>query len=69
MEELSRHSVWTIGDNEPYRFDETDYTVPVHACRAGLPYVELEVRQDVLVDEHLGVGAILAKALELARAP
>jgi predicted N-formylglutamate amidohydrolase len=67
MEELSRVSERKIGNNEPYRFDKTDYTVPVHACRAGLPYVELEVRQDVLANEHLGAAEILARALERAR--
>ena len=38
----------TIGDNEPYRMDGIDYTVPRHAFSAGLPYVELEIRQDHL---------------------
>jgi predicted N-formylglutamate amidohydrolase len=37
-----------VGDNEPYRMDETDYTVPRHAIARGLDYIELEVRQDVL---------------------
>lgn len=40
-----------VGDNEPYRLsDESDYTVPVHAERRGLPYVELEIRQDLIGD-------------------
>ena len=31
-----------VGDNEPYRLSETsDYTIPVHAQRRRLPYVEL----------------------------
>lgn len=37
-----------IGDNAPYRLDETDYTVPRHAIGPGLAYVELEIRQDLL---------------------
>jgi predicted N-formylglutamate amidohydrolase len=37
-----------VGDNEPYRMDATDYTVPHHAFRRGLRYVELEFRQDLL---------------------
>lgn len=37
-----------VGDNVPYRLDYTDYTVPRHAIAAGRPYVELEVRQDLL---------------------
>ena len=39
-----------VGDNEPYRMDETDYTVPRHAVTAGLPYAEIEVRQDLIAD-------------------
>jgi len=39
-----------IGDNEPYRMDEVDFTVPHHAIGRGLDYVELEVRQDLLAD-------------------
>jgi predicted N-formylglutamate amidohydrolase len=35
-------------DNEPYRMDATDYTVPRHAFAAGLAYAELEIRQDLL---------------------
>jgi predicted N-formylglutamate amidohydrolase len=40
-----------VGDNEPYAVsDLTDYTVPVHAERRGLPYVEIEIRQDQIDD-------------------
>jgi predicted N-formylglutamate amidohydrolase len=40
-----------VGDNEPYRVtDVTDYTVPVHGERRGLPHVEIEIRQDLLAD-------------------
>jgi len=40
-----------IGDNEPYVLsDESDYTVPQHAEPRGLPYVELEIRQDLVAD-------------------
>jgi predicted N-formylglutamate amidohydrolase len=45
-----------IGDNEPYRMDGTDYTVPRHAISRSLPYLELEFRQDELCD-HSGVHA------------
>jgi len=37
-----------IGDNQPYRMDGTDYTVPLHCYPLGRPYVELEIRQDML---------------------
>lgn len=52
---LRREPGLVIGDNEPYRMNETDYTVPRHAFGRGLPYLELEVRQD-LVDPD-GPGA------------
>ena len=41
-----------VGDNEPYRVgDLTDYTIPVHGERRGLPHVEIEIRQDLIADE------------------
>ncbi|MCB8875769.1 N-formylglutamate amidohydrolase [Acidisoma silvae] len=41
-----------IGDNEPYFVsDLTDYTIPVHAERRNLPYLELEIRQDLIATE------------------
>ena len=39
-----------IGDNEPYRMDTVDHTVPRHAFSANLPYAEIEIRQDQLAD-------------------
>jgi predicted N-formylglutamate amidohydrolase len=40
-----------VGDNEPYRMDGTDYTVPRHAIGNGIDYLELEVRQDLISHE------------------
>lgn len=37
-----------VGDNEPYRMDEVDYTIPHHADARDLDYLELEVRQDLI---------------------
>jgi predicted N-formylglutamate amidohydrolase len=40
-----------VGENEPYAVsDLTDYTVPVHGERRGLPHVEIEIRQDQIAD-------------------
>ncbi|WP_156678386.1 N-formylglutamate amidohydrolase [Sphingomonas profundi] len=39
---------FVVGDNEPYRMDGTDHSVPRHAYPRGLPYVEVEFRQDRL---------------------
>jgi len=49
----------TVGDNEPYRMDGIDHTVPRHAY-PDRPYVELEVRQDLLADAA-GVAAWAAR--------
>ncbi len=60
-----------VGDNEPYRLsDESDYTVPVHAERRGLAYVELEIRQDLIctADGQAQWAARLARLLPLALA-
>jgi predicted N-formylglutamate amidohydrolase len=40
----------TVGDNAPYAMDEVDYTAPHHAQARGLQYLELETRQDLIVD-------------------
>jgi predicted N-formylglutamate amidohydrolase len=41
-----------IADNEPYFVsDETDYTIPRHGEARNLPHVEIEVRQDLVLDE------------------
>ncbi|AOE99461.1 N-formylglutamate amidohydrolase [Serratia marcescens] len=42
-----------VGINQPYAMtDATDYTLPVHAERRGLPYVGIEIRQDLIADEQ-----------------
>jgi predicted N-formylglutamate amidohydrolase len=57
-----------VGDNEPYRMDEVDYTVPRHAIGRGLDYLELETRQDLLADAAgvAEVAALLARLLPTA---
>ncbi len=41
-----------VGDNEPYSVsDESDYSIPEHGERRGLPHVEIEIRQDLIADE------------------
>jgi predicted N-formylglutamate amidohydrolase len=42
-----------VGDNEPYFVsDATDYTIPVHGERRGLPHALIEVRQDLIAGER-----------------
>lgn len=45
-----RDPALTAGDNQPYSMDTIDYTIPLHAYPARLPYVEIEIRQDLLAD-------------------
>ena len=53
LEMLRREQDLVVGDNEPYFVsDETDYTIPRHGERRGLPHVEIEIRQDLIVDEQ-----------------
>ena len=54
----------TIGDNEPYHMDATDYTIPRHAFARDLRYVEIEVRQDWLVDRFEDAVTVLREALQ-----
>ncbi len=52
LDKLRRDPCLVIADNEPYFVsDETDYTVPHHAEARSLPYVEIEIRQDLVTDE------------------
>lgn len=50
LEALRERGDLVVGDNEPYRMDQIDYTVPRHAFPRGRPYLELEVRQDLIAD-------------------
>jgi len=51
LELLREEGDLCVGDNEPYVLTETsDYTVPHHAEAAGLPCLELEIRQDLIAD-------------------
>jgi predicted N-formylglutamate amidohydrolase len=48
---LSAEDGLVVGENEPYAVsDLSDYTVPVHGERRGLPHVEIEIRQDQITD-------------------
>jgi predicted N-formylglutamate amidohydrolase len=42
-----------VGDNEPYFVsDTTDYTIPVHGERHGLPHALIEIRQDLIAEDN-----------------
>jgi len=74
LAELRADPALTVGDNEPYAMDGIDYTIPRHAFAAGLAYVEIEIRQDLLgsiagIDEWSArLAAMLPAALDLAGA-
>jgi predicted N-formylglutamate amidohydrolase len=54
----------TVGDNAPYAITDTsDYTAVVYGERGRLPYVEFEIRQDLIAD----VAGQAAWAARLAR--
>lgn len=79
-DQLSRHVLaylaeddreLVIGANEPYTVDLVhDYSIPVHGEDRGLPYVEIEVRQDLLANEPVQLqwaerlARVLRKAAE-----
>ncbi len=66
---LRREAEIVVGDNEPYSArDGVGYTIAVHAERAGLAHVALEIRQDLIA---IAAGAehwanIVGTALEAA---
>ena len=57
-----------VGDNEPYRMDDVDFTIPHHAITRSLDYLELEVRQDLIADAagQQAVAERLARVLPAA---
>jgi predicted N-formylglutamate amidohydrolase len=48
---FQRDPALTVGDNQPYSMDTIDFTIPFHAYPRRLPYVEIEIRQDLLADD------------------
>jgi predicted N-formylglutamate amidohydrolase len=60
----------TVADNRPYAMtDDSDYTLPVHGERRGLPHVGLELRQDLISDAagQADWAGKVAAALESAK--
>jgi len=58
-----------VGDNEPYSGREVGFTMDTHGGAAGLPHVEIEIRQNLIADDagcrHWAavVGEVLAAVL------
>jgi predicted N-formylglutamate amidohydrolase len=48
---LRRRDDVTVGDNQPYELDPAvDFSIPYHAMRRNLPYLQVEFRQDEVAD-------------------
>ncbi len=62
---LEAETGFTVGRNQPYSVNaEEDYTIPIHAEEAGLPYVEIGIRQD-LIEAPEGQGSWARLCAEL----
>jgi predicted N-formylglutamate amidohydrolase len=58
-----------VGVNEPYKVDdESDYAIPVHGEKRGVPCVEIEIRQDLITaaQDQLKWANLLAPILRRA---
>ncbi|MBB3950901.1 N-formylglutamate amidohydrolase [Aureimonas jatrophae] len=52
IEILREETAFTVGRNEPYVASAlSDYTITTHAEGAGLPYAEIEIRQDLIATD------------------
>jgi predicted N-formylglutamate amidohydrolase len=71
LELLRAEGDLVVGDNQPYAVtDQSDYTMPEHGERRGLPSVEIEIRQDLIAEPagQAAWAARLARLLPSARA-
>jgi len=51
LEALRRPGDVTVGDNQPYDLDPAvDHSIPYHAMRRKMPYLQVEFRQDEVAD-------------------
>ena len=69
LEALRSEPGLSVGDNQPYAASAlTDYGLVEHGERRGHPYVELEVRQDLVTapDDQRAWAARLARLLREA---
>jgi predicted N-formylglutamate amidohydrolase len=52
IELLEAETDLRVGRNQPYSIDmQADYTAPLYGEAKGIPYVEIEIRQDLIGDE------------------
>jgi len=48
LERFAARGDLSVGDNEPYRVEPVDYTIPVHGTERGLLCSMIEIRQDLI---------------------
>jgi len=68
---LAQEPGLVVGDNQPYFVsDLTDYTIPVHGERRGVPHALIEIRQDLIAEEsgQRAWAALFARVLPRAYA-
>jgi predicted N-formylglutamate amidohydrolase len=52
LEALRRPGDISVGDNQPYDLDPAvDYSIPFHAMRRNLAYLQVEFRQDEVAEK------------------
>ena len=52
LEQLRGETGLVVAENQPYFVtDESDHTIPRHGEGRGIPHVEIEIRQDLLLEE------------------
>jgi predicted N-formylglutamate amidohydrolase len=57
-----------VGDNQPYNLDPAvDFSTPFHAIRRGMPYLQVEFRQDEVADTMGQIKWARCLAAALAR--
>lgn len=63
---LKMNTDYCVGINQPYSVgDDTDYAIPIHGEKRGLPCVEIEIRNDLIRTAPAARewGKVLARAL------
>lgn len=66
LAQLRADPMLCIGDNQPYSGREVGFTMDTHGGTAGLPHVEVEIRQDLIADKSgcLHWATVVGDALE-----
>ena len=70
MDYLRENTDYNVGDNEPYHAcNPVGYTIKTHAESKHYPHVMVEIRQDLLADEHgqQQFANVLASAMSYIR--